>query len=115
MNDRPCTMLYVLTAVACAMWIWQSAKESMNDDTIIDISNIIFLICIGIAAIYCAASTLVLWWRQLGKGDVADDDEVDSTSTEAKAGQAEESERSDVADTVNTGTTDAGENHNPQH
>ena len=27
MNDRSRMMLYALTAVACVMWIWQSAKE----------------------------------------------------------------------------------------
>ena len=53
MNDRSRMMLYALTAVACVMWIWQSVKESMNDGTIISTSNIIFLVCIGIAAIYC--------------------------------------------------------------
>ena len=52
MNDRSRMMLYALTAVACVMWIWQSVKESMNDGTIISTSNIIFLVCIGIAAIY---------------------------------------------------------------
>ena len=49
MNDRSRMMLYALTAVACVMWIWQSVKESMNDGTIISTSNIIFLVCIGIA------------------------------------------------------------------
>ena len=78
MNDRSRMMLYALTAVACVMWIWQSVKESMNDGTIISTSNIIFLVCIGIAAIYCAANALILWWRQPGKDDAADDDETDS-------------------------------------
>ena len=68
MNDRSRMMLYALTAVACVMWIWQSVKESMNDGTIISTSNIIFLVCIGIAA-----------------------------------------------DTADTDTADAKENHNPQH
>ena len=71
MNDRSRMMLYALTAVACVMWIWQSVKESMNDGTIISTSNIIFLVCIGIAAIYCAANALILWWRQPGKDDAA--------------------------------------------
>ena len=104
MNDRSRMMLYALTAVACVMWIWQSVKESMNDGTIISTSNIIFLVCIGIAAIYCAANALILWWRQPGKDDAADDDE-----------QAEENEHDDVADTADTDTADAKENHNPQH
>ena len=102
MNDRSRMMLYALTAVACVMWIWQSVKESMNDGTIISTSNIIFLVCIGIAAIYCAANALILWWRQPGKDDAADDDETDSTDD-------------DVADTADTDTADAKENHNPQH
>ena len=90
MNDRSRMMLYALTAVACVMWIWQSVKESMNDGTIISTSNIIFLVCIGIAAIYCAANALILWWRQPGKDDAADDDETDSTDAEAEAEKAEE-------------------------
>ena len=97
MNDRSRMMLYALTAVACVMWIWQSVKESMNDGTIISTSNIIFLVCIGIAAIYCAANALILWWRQPGKDDAADDDETDSTDAEAEAEQAEENEHDDVA------------------
>ena len=101
MNDRSRMMLYALTAVACVMWIWQSVKESMNDGTIISTSNIIFLVCIGIAAIYCAANALILWWRQPGKDDAAD--------------EAEENEHDDVADTADTDTADAKENHNPQH
>ena len=115
MNDRSRMMLYALTAVACVMWIWQSVKESMNDGTIISTSNIIFLVCIGLAAIYCAANALILWWRQPGKGDAADDDETDSTDAEAEAEQAEENEHDDVADTADTDTADAKENHNPQH
>ena len=103
MNDRSRMMLYALTAVACVMWIWQSVKESMNDGTIISTSNIIFLVCIGIAAIYCAANALILWWRQPG------------TDAEAEAEQAEENEHDDVADTADTDTADAKENHNPQH
>ena len=112
MNDRSRMMLYALTAVACVMWIWQSVKESMNDGTIISTSNIIFLVCI--AAIYCAANALILWWRQPGKDDAADDDETDSTDAEAEAEQAEENEHDDVADTADTDTADAKENHNPQ-
>ena len=112
MNDRSRMMLYALTAVACVMWIWQSVKESMNDGTIISTSNIIFLVCIGIAAIYCAANALILWWRHPCR---AGDDETDSTDAEAEAEQAEENEHDDVADTADTDTADAKENHNPQH
>ena len=81
MNDRSRMMLYALTAVACVMWIWQSVKESMNDGTIISTSNIIFLVCIGIAAIYCAANALILWWRQPGKGDAAAEPKKTNTTT----------------------------------
>lgn len=86
MNDRSRMMLYALTAVACVMWIWQSVKESMNDGTIISTSNIIFLVCIGIAAIYCAANALILWWRQPGKDDEDDNDNADeSTKSDGSA------------------------------
>ena len=74
MNDRSRMMLYALTAVACVMWIWQSVKEAMADGTMISTSNIIFLVCIGIAAVYCAANALILWWRQPSKEDAENDD-----------------------------------------
>lgn len=96
MNDRSRMMLYALTAVACVMWIWQSVKESMNDGTIISTSNIIFLVCIGIAAIYCAANALILWWRQPGKDDEDDNDNADESA------ESDESTKSD-------GTTASGD------
>ena len=76
MNDRSRMMLYALTAVACVIWIWQSAKEAMADGTMISTSNIIFLVCIGIAAVYCAVNALILWWRQPGKDDEDDNDRL---------------------------------------
>lgn len=99
MNDRSRMMLYALTAAACVMWIWQSVKESMNDGTIISTSNIIFLVCIGIAAVYCAANALILWWRQPGKDDAEGDDTAD-TSDDTDTKDDEESE--DSAETGNT-------------
>lgn len=96
MNDRSRMMLYALTAVACVIWIWQSVKESMNDGTIISTSNIIFLVCIGIAAIYCAANALILWWRQPGKDDEDDNDNADESA------ESDESTKSD-------GTTASGD------
>ncbi|PKC80543.1 hypothetical protein [Bifidobacterium longum] len=109
MNDRSRMMLYALTAVACVMWIWQSVKESMNDGTIISTSNIIFLVCIGIAAIYCAANALILWWRQPGKEDAENDDAADTPDgTDTDTADAEGSE-DDTDDDVETdvATTDA--------
>ncbi len=78
MNDRSRMMLYALTAVACVIWIWQSAKEAMADGTMISTSNIIFLVCIGVAAVYCAANALILWWRQPSKEDAENDDAADT-------------------------------------
>lgn len=111
MNDRSRMMLYALTAVACVMWIWQSVKESMNDGTIISTSNIIFLVCIGIAAVYCAANALILWWRQPSKEDAENDDAADTpdgTDTDTDTADAEGSE-DDTDDDVETdvATTDA--------
>lgn len=101
MNDRSRMMLYALTAVACVMWIWQSVKESMNDGTIISTSNIIFLVCIGIAAIYCAANALILWWRQPGKDDEDDNDNADESA------ESDESTKSDgSADSDGTTASD---------
>ncbi|WP_237746152.1 hypothetical protein [Bifidobacterium saguini] len=81
-------MLYALTAVACVVWIYQSVKESMSDGTIISTSNIIFLVCIGIAAVYCAANALIIWWRQPGK------DDEDGPSSNAAEDAEEETEDS---------------------
>ncbi len=97
-------MLYALTAVACVMWIWQSVKESMNDGTIISTSNIIFLVCIGIAAIYCAANALILWWRQPGKDDAADDDETDSADAEDRSRTSRRNEHATTLPTPQTPT-----------
>lgn len=90
MNDRSRMMLYALTALACVVWIWQSVQESMADGTMISTSNIIFLVCIGIAAVYCAANALMLWWHQPGKND------------EDESGDGEDS-----ADATNDGQDDA--------
>ena len=95
------------------MAVCQRVDERRHDHQSLRTS--FFLVCIGIAAIYCAANALILWWRQPGKDDAADDDETDSTDAEAEAEQAEENEHDDVADTADTDTADAKENHNPQH
>ena len=115
MNDRSRMMLYALTAVACVMWIWQSVKESMNDGTIISTSNIIFLVCIGIAAIYCAANAIIVWGRPRGTYDAADHYQTHTTHAAPYAQHAQQTHHDDVADTADTDTADAKENHNPQH
>ena len=99
MNDRSRMMLYALTAVACV--IWQSAKEAMADGTMISTSNIIFLVCIGIAAVYCAVNALILWWRQPGKDDEDDNDNADESA------ESDESTKSDgSADSDGTTASD---------
>lgn len=90
MNDRSRMMLYALTAVACVVWIWQSVQESMTDGTMISTSNIIFLVCIGIAAVYCAANALILWWRQPGKNDEEDGQESTEADGDGKVDEAED-------------------------
>lgn len=101
MNDRSRMMLYALTAVACVIWIWQSAKEAMADGTTISTSNIIFLVCIGIAAVYCAVNALILWWRQPGKDDEDDNDNADESA------ESDESTKSDgSADSDGTTASD---------
>ncbi|PJM79366.1 hypothetical protein [Bifidobacterium scaligerum] len=94
MNDRSRMMLYALTALACVVWIWQSVQESMADGTMISTSNIIFLVCIGIAAIYCAANALMLWWHQPGNDD-KDDVQTDDHDTDANADTDESTEDDD--------------------
>ncbi|KAB7789192.1 hypothetical protein [Bifidobacterium cebidarum] len=100
MNNRSRMMLYALTAVACVVWIYQSVKESMSDGTIISTSNIIFLVCIGIAAVYCAANALIIWWRQPGKDDETSsenaededsEDEPEDSQTDADSSSATQS------------------------
>lgn len=101
MNDRSRMMLYALTAVACVIWIWQSAKEAMADGTMISTSNIIFLVCIGIAAVYCAVNALILWWRQPGKDDEDDNDNADADDDE----NVESDENTESDDATATGDT----------
>nr|WP_236029095.1 hypothetical protein [Bifidobacterium miconisargentati] len=96
-------MLYALTALACVVWIWQSVQESMADGTMISTSNIIFLVCIGIAAVYCAANALILWWRQPGKHDDEEPGDGDAEDTEDD-GQDDEAPAADDTD-------DTDENH----
>lgn len=102
MNDRSRMMLYALTSVACVIWIWQSVKESMADGTLTSTANIIFLICIGIAVVYCAANALILWWRQPGSGPGESDGDVDEGAA------VDAPEASDAA-------TPAVENRHPVH
>ncbi|WP_223851976.1 hypothetical protein [Bifidobacterium myosotis] len=103
MNDRSRMMLYALTAVACVVWIWQSVQESMTDGTMISTSNIIFLVCIGIAAVYCAANALILWWRQPGKND--DEDGQEPSETADDEDDDESSTTTEVEDDVKNGET----------
>ena len=87
----------------------EAAKEAMADGTMISTSNIIFLVCIGIAAVYCAANALILWWRQPSKEDAENDDAADTPDgTDTDTADAEGSE-DDTDDDVETdvATTDA--------
>ncbi|MBT1175088.1 hypothetical protein JS530_06170 [Bifidobacterium sp. LC6] len=79
MNDRSRMMLYALIAAACVVWIYQSVKESVTSGIAIGTSNIIFLVCIGIAALYCTANALMLWWHQPGKDDEASSESGEDT------------------------------------
>ena len=106
MNDRSRMMLYALTAVACVMWIWQSVKEAMADGTMISTSNIIFLVCIGIAAVYCAANALILWWRQPSKENDDAADTPDGTDTDTADAEGSEDDTDDDVET-DVATTDA--------
>lgn len=87
MNDRSRMMLYALTSLACVVWVYQSVKESMADGTLLSVSTIIFLVCIGIAAVYCAANALILWWRQSS-----------DSSDESANNEADEADESDAVD-----------------
>lgn len=111
MNDRSRMMLYALTALACVVWIYQSVKESMADGTIISTSNIIFLVCIGIAALYCAANALMLWWRQPGKDDDAESGETSDDGTADDQDDLDsDSQTADTDATSKSATEDTSEN-----
>lgn len=83
MNDRSRMMTYALIATACIIWIWESVKGTLSGGAALDTTTIVFLVCIGIAAIYCIVSALILWWRQPGRNNEAADTPADAFDGQA--------------------------------
>lgn len=83
MNDRSRMMTYALIATACIIWIWESVKGTLSGGTAPDTTTIVFLVCIGIAAIYCIVSALILWWRQPGRNNEEADTPADAFDGQA--------------------------------
>lgn len=102
MNDRSRMMTYALVAMACIVWIWQSVKEAVSNGTALGTTTIIFLVCIGIAAVYCIVSALVLWWRQPGRNDEdsasQDNEKNTQAGSETEDGNEEDRASSDISD-----------------
>lgn len=99
MNDRSRMMTYALIAMACIVWIWQSVKEAVSNGTALSTTTIIFLVCIGIAAVFCLVNALILWWRQPGRGgeeDSANQGDGKNTQDEDEAEDAEDKTNSDL-------------------
>ena len=117
MNDRSRMTLYTLTALACVVWIWQSVREAMQDGSLASASTIIFLVCIGVAAVYCAGNALVLWWRQGNDEDNADastnaddngndDDNAGNSNANDTHNDVDDGDGRDTNATTNTHVTD---------
>ena len=88
MNDRSRMMTYALIATACIIWIWESVKGTLSGGAALDTTTIVFLVCIGIAAIYCIVSALILWWRQPGRNNEAADTPADAFDGQASTTSA---------------------------
>lgn len=95
MNDRSRMMTYALIATACIIWIWESVKGTLSGGAALDTTTIVFLVCIGIAAIYCIVSALILWWRQPGRNN----EEAD-TPTDASDGQTSTTSTASITSTT---------------
>ncbi|MBM6699446.1 hypothetical protein H7U32_03740 [Bifidobacterium pullorum subsp. saeculare] len=63
MSDKARMILYALTAAACAAWEAQSVRDYIADGTLTSAPSIIFLVCVGVATVYCAINAFILWQR----------------------------------------------------
>ena len=53
--------LYALTAVACAIWLFQNCVEANASGDLLSWSNIILSICLIIVTGYCAVNAVLGW------------------------------------------------------
>ncbi len=90
-----------LDMAICQRSQWTTARSSAPQTSS-------FLVCIGIAAIYCAANALILWWRQPSKEDAENDDDADTPDgTDTDTADAEDPDDTDDDVETDVETTDA--------
>ena len=85
MNDKARMILYALTATACAAWEAQSIHDYIEDGTLSSAPSIIFLICVGVATLYCGVNAFILWQRDRRSHH---DDASKNAAPESSADQA---------------------------
>lgn len=60
-NSTARARLYALTAVACAIWLFQNCVEANASGDLLSWSNIILSICLIIVTGYCAVNAVLGW------------------------------------------------------
>ncbi len=79
MNETAQSRLYMLTALACTIWLCQNIYTSINDGTIMHWASWVFILCIGIVVVYSGYQGWSLYKKTHADSDDTDDDnDVDS-------------------------------------
>lgn len=76
MSEKSKTMLYVLTCIACVVWLAQTVNEYAKDGTLLTAPSIIFIVCILIAIIYTGISAFQSWRTDM---KTQEEEEADSS------------------------------------
>ncbi|WEV68902.1 carbon starvation protein [Bifidobacterium sp. ESL0775] len=60
MSDKTRLWFYILGSLAAFIWLGVSIVQSMQDGSLLKVSNIIFLLCLLVAAVYFLVSAIQL-------------------------------------------------------
>ena len=71
-NSTARARLYALTAVACAIWLFQNCVEANASGDLLSWSNIILSICLIIVTGYCAVNAVLGWNTRTRSGTASD-------------------------------------------
>ncbi|WEV46909.1 hypothetical protein OZX62_01005 [Bifidobacterium sp. ESL0690] len=61
MSDKTRLWFYALGSVAAFIWLGVSVVQSMQDGSLLKASNIVFLLCLLVAAVYFLVEAIQLW------------------------------------------------------
>lgn len=73
MSEKSKTRLYLLTCIACVLWLIQVVNEYVHDGTLLTAPSIIFILCILVAIIYTGVNAFQGWRAEMNNED--DDEE----------------------------------------